>query len=225
MITTATVTCGPTLRARVEVLHQINERFFEVKVIEGRGGWDKPGKILMVRASIMSDVEAGDNVPESLTPAPVVAEPAPLSEPIDGEAYIEILLARQAAYVSRNFPYGTHVMPLLESFVRDEDIPFVIVPEPVTPPKHTPVPRVYRSVESIRAELAKVTAQRAAIGGSDIPDRAAANISPFAKSKAAARAGRRRFAQMDRDLEKYVALTKRIENLTFILLMAEAREK
>lgn len=224
MITTATVTCGPTLRARVEVLHQINERFFEVKVIEGRGGWDKPGKILMVRASIMSDIEAEVDAPESLTPAPVLDEPAPLSEPIDGEAYIEVLLARQAAYVSRNFPYGTHLAPLLESFVRDEDVAYVIIPEPTVQAKRTPKPRIYRSAESIRAELKQVTAQRDAIGGNDIPDRAAANLSPFARSQAAARAGRRRFAQMDRDLERYVALTKRIETLSMSLLMAEARE-
>lgn len=221
---TATITCGPTLRARVEVLREINEMFTEVKVIEGRGGWGAPGKVLAVRKSIMSDVQ-GDDLPESLTPAPVVDEPAPLSVPIDGDAYIEILLARQAAYVSRNFPYGTHLMPLLESFVRDEDAAFVILPEQAPQPKRQPKPRVYRSAASIREELERVTAQRDAIGADEPADRAIANISPFARSRAAARAGRRRFERNDRDLQRYVALTRRIENLRMSLLMAEAREK
>lgn len=225
MITTATVTCGPTLRARVEVLHEIHETFVKVRVIEGRGGWDKPGKILMVRKSIVSDIEVGDDAPEALTPAPVVDEPAPLSEPIDGEAYIEVLLARQAAYISRNFPYGTDIPPLLSHFVRDEDAAFVVLPEQKPQPKRVSKPRVYRSAASIREELEQVIAQRDAIGGNEPADRAIANISPFARSKSAARAGRRRFAQMDRDLEKYARLTQRIETLRFRLLSAEAREK
>jgi hypothetical protein len=84
---------------------------------------------------------------------------------------------------------------------------------------------VYRSAESIRAELEIVDAQLAAFGVNDVPDRAAANLSPHARSRAAARAGRRRFTRMDRDLQRYTALTRRRDRLAGRLATAEAREK
>lgn len=150
-----------------------------------------------------------------------------LSGPISGEDYMLVLAARQAAYEASRPQSGPLLRypSLLEWFVRDEDVEYVVLPEPEAAPKRVPTTRVYRSAESIRAELEKVTAQRDAIGGNDIPDRAAANISPFARSKSAARAGRRRFAQMDRDLEKYTRLTRRINQLAGRLVEAEAREK
>lgn len=151
------------------------------------------------------------------------ADTTTLTGPISGEDYMQVLLARQAAFVAEHDELL--YLPLLEWFIRDEDVEYVVLTESVPTPKRKPKPRVYRSAASIREELERVTAQRDAIGGSDIPDRAAANLSPFARSKAAARAGRRRFAQMDRDLEKFTRLTKRIDQLASQLINAEAREK
>lgn len=88
MITTATVTCGPTLRARVEVLREINEMFYEVKVIEGRGGWDKPGKIFVARKSIVSDISTDGQLTEA-TPAPVRTPRPAVVKPVDLPILVE----------------------------------------------------------------------------------------------------------------------------------------
>lgn len=149
-----------------------------------------------------------------------------LVAPISSEDYVKVLASRRAAYESARKRTGPLLRypTLLEWFVRDEDVQYVVLPEPVAQPKRTPKPRVYRTAESIRAELEKTTAERDAIGSGDIPDRAAANLSPHARSKAAARAGRRRFDRMDRDLERYVQLSKRIDALAARLAQAEVRE-
>lgn len=144
-----------------------------------------------------------------------------LSSPISSEDYIQVLLDRQAAYVAA---HPLKYLPLLEWFVRAEDEPHVVIPETTPQPKRTPKPRVYRSAESIRAELNEVTTQLDSFSSNDVPDRAAANLSPHARSKAAARAGRARFARMDRDLERYTALTQRRDHLASRLASAEARE-
>lgn len=226
MLGTATVTAGPTLRATVNVLREINEMFFEVEVIEGRGGWDRPGKVLVVRTSIMSDFEPVANVaaPDSLVPAPEVAEPAPLDHAITGEEYIAVLLARQAAWISRNRSYGADRPPLLEWFIRDGDEDFVHLPEEAPSAKRERRPRVYRSAASLREERAKVQARMDAITGSGPDDPASTNLSPFSRSKAAARAGRRRFEKLDRDLERYTALSQRLARLDGRIMLADARE-
>jgi hypothetical protein len=77
----------------------------------------------------------------------------------------------------------------------------------------------------LREERDKVAAQLAAIGDEDCADGAVVNLSPYSRSKAAARAGRRRFERMDRDLERYAALQRRLENLNGRILTAEARER
>jgi len=150
-----------------------------------------------------------------------------LSGPVRGEEYMQVLLARQAAYVATQEQSGPlqRYAPLLEWFVRDEDVEYVVLPEAVPAPKRASKPRVYRSTESIRAELENVTAHLAAFGANDVPDRAAANLSPHVRSRAAARAGRRRFERMDRDLECYTALARRRDQLAGRLASAEAREK
>ncbi len=155
-----------------------------------------------------------------------VTAPADISGPISGEDYMLVLVARQDAYMAarpqsgplRRFP------PLLEWFVRDEDVEHVVLPESTSVPKRVPTPRVYRSADSIRAELATVTARLDAIAANGPADRAAANLSPHARSKAAARAGRARFARMDRDLERYTQLALRRDQLVGRLALAEARE-
>jgi hypothetical protein len=151
----------------------------------------------------------------------------PLTAPIDGEAYMQVLLDRQAAYEAAhpNRPGALPRMrPLLEWFIQDGDEKWVILPEHKFAPKRTPTPRTYRSAASIREELGALEARMARIAGSGPDDPAAVNLSPFARSRAARNAGRRRFAQLDRDLERYTQLTTRRDQLTGQLRSAETRE-
>jgi hypothetical protein len=220
MIGTATVTCGPTLRASVNVLKRINEGFYEVEVITGAAGWNKPGKILVVRTSIMSDfVEVGAEPVEPVE----VPEPAPLTEPIDGEAYIKVLLARQAAWIHRHGGDRT-LPPLLEWFIQAGDEDFVIVPDEKPAPKRERRPRTYRSAASLIEERDEVQARMDAITGAGSDDPASVNLSPNARSRAARTAGRQRFEQLDRDLERYTALANRLERLGYRIKAAQARE-
>src|SRR3954471_14726815 len=135
---TATIASGPTLSAEVKVLRETSYGF-KVEVITGTGGWNSPGKILDVRESIVTLHDA--------PAAEVIEDPAEITEPVTGEQYMEILLARQAAYVSRN--PGT-LLPLLEWFIRSGDEAYVILPEVVRAEKRKPTPRMYRSAASLR---------------------------------------------------------------------------
>jgi hypothetical protein len=223
MLGTATVTAGPTLAATVNVLRKINDMFFEVAVVEGRGGWDHPGKVLAVRASIMTDFVPATADAEANAPAPEVAEPAPLSKPVTGDEYMAVLLQRQAAWIARHGGDRTRP-PLLEWFIRPGDERFVQLPSETAAPKRERQPRAYRSAASLRAEHAEVQARMDAITGAGSDDPAIVNLSPYSRSRAAARAGRRRFAQLDRDLERYTALRARLTRLENRIAMADARE-
>lgn len=224
MLGTAHCHAADSLHAEVIVRHQIDSDFYEVEVISGVGGWDKPGKVLMVRASILGEITPADA--DAPAPAPVEAaeEPAPLSEPISADAYIGVLLARQAAYVARSFPDGTSLPPL-EWFIRTEDEAFVILPERAPAAKRERTPCVYRSAASLREERDDVQRRIDAFDDGTVPDRAAANLSPNARSRAAARAGRRRFGRMDRDLVRFTALVRRRDALNHRIALAEAREE
>jgi hypothetical protein len=85
MITTATIAAGVVLTARVKVLREINEMFTEVEVITGNGGWSKPGKVLTVRTSIMSDIRE-EKVAVAPRPAPL---PLPVADAVEG---VELIL-------------------------------------------------------------------------------------------------------------------------------------
>lgn len=155
--------------------------------------------------------------------------PPALTAPIDGDTYVrEVLTARQTAYMAAQ-PTGagavtTRFPPLLEWFIRDEDVPLVDVPAEKPAPKRVRTPRVYRSAASIAEELATIEARMAAIAGSGSDDPASVNISPFSRSRAARRAGRARFEKLDRDLERYTALSRRRDSLKGRLATARARE-
>jgi hypothetical protein len=153
---------------------------------------------------------------------------APLTAPIEGEAYMQLLLDRQAAYEATHPPKPDAITlrfpALLEWFIQPGDEDWVDVPETQPQPKRVATPRVYRSATSIAEELARIDARMAQIANSGPDDPAAVNISPYSRSRAARTAGRRRFAQLDRDLERYVALRKRRDALAGRLLSAQARE-
>jgi hypothetical protein len=147
---------------------------------------------------------------------------APLTAMIDGEDYMRVLLDRQASWEAAH--PDCRLRPLLDWFVVDGDEQWVILPEHKPQPKRQPKRRVYRSAASIREELARVEAQMTRIAGSGPDDPAAVNISPHARSRAARTAGRRRFAKLDRDLERYAQLDTRRSRLAGRLAAAEARE-
>jgi hypothetical protein len=151
----------------------------------------------------------------------------PLTGPISGDEYVRVVLVRrQEAWIaahetSRGFP------PLLEWFIEPGDEEFVQLPEAVEKPssKDAPKPRQYRSAESLRAERDGLLRRMEQVAGrGDLGDRAAVNLSPYARSRAARTAGRRRFAQMDRDLETYTKLKRRLDVLNSRIARAEARE-
>lgn len=218
MLGTAHVHAADTLHAEVKVLRQIGDRY-EVEVVTGVGGWATPGKTFFANASIV-EFAATESAEAS-----AVEEPAPPAEQITGDQYVTLLLARQAAWVARNgarlrFP------PLLEWFIRDGDERWVQLPETAPAPKRERKPRVCRSAASLREERDRVQVKIDAIAGigSD-DDNAIVNLSPYSRSKAAASAGQRRFAQMDRDLVRFADLHKQLANLNSRIATAEAREE
>ena len=182
----------------------------------------------------------------------MTAEPVTnaLARKLTGDEYIALLERRRNAWeaanppraaleasierIKRDFPGMNPVIrsdwepwpALLTWFIEDGDEDLVDIPEQKPQPKRKPKPRVYRSAASLREERDKLVAQRDAITADDeAPDRAIANLSPSARSKAARTAGRRRFAKLDRDLEKYANLSRRIASLNSRIINAEARER
>lgn len=148
----------------------------------------------------------------------------PLVEIMDAEDYMALLLERQAAWQIAHPHQTPGFPPLLEWFIAPEDEQWVRLPGSVTAPPKKTTPRVYRSAASIRAELASVEAEMARVANTGSDDPASVNISPYARSRAVRTAGRRRFAQLDRDLEKYTSLNRRRARLVGRLATAEARE-
>lgn len=142
----------------------------------------------------------------------------------DPEAEIERIKAEFPNARPKLKPGWVPPRPLLEWFVEPGDEDLVELPEPKPAPKRTPKPRTYRSVQSLKEERDRLLARRAAIVADDGGDMAEVNLSPSSRSRAARNAGRRRFAQLDRDLERYTALTRRIEALNSRIARAEARE-
>jgi hypothetical protein len=219
---TATVIASvKTLHARVEVLREVDERFVEVRVISGIGGWSRPGKVFCAGKSLLLDFVPA--VPE-VEPAPAVeVEPArPITEPMDAEDYMTVLVERQEQW-KRAHPQA-RVFPLLEWFILAGEEDLVRLPETEPAAKPVRTPRVYRSAASLREERDALAARMERLAGMDgTPDRAAANLSPHARSRVARTAGRRRFERMDRDLAAYAELQRRVDALNGRIANAEAR--
>lgn len=150
----------------------------------------------------------------------------PLTEPISGDEYVRVVLVqRQEAWLRAHPSARPGFPPLLEWFIEARDEEFVQLPESEPAPKKERKPRVYRSAESLREELAEVERRMAAVAGAgDCGDGAVVNLSPFARSRAARVAGRKRFEQMDRALEKYGRLRRRRDGLRCRIAAAEKRE-
>lgn len=221
---TAIAYADQTLNAPVEVLSDLDTPGrIRVRTLGGGvGGWNTTGRELFVDREILheiTDTEAAATAP--VKPAPIVPI-EPLAAPIDAEDYMQLLLDRQAAWEAAH-PHH-RLRPLLEWFIAPGDEQWVCLPAPAPAPKREPTPRVYRSAASIRTELAAVEATMARIASAGPDDPAAVNLSPHARSRAARTAGRRRFAQLDRDLERYANLERRRTRLAGQQVAAEARE-
>lgn len=184
-----------------------------------------------------------------MTPEPLSHDaPARISgAKLTGAEYMDLLEQRRAAWeaahpvrveaaierIKRDFPGAnpqikpnwTGPVALLEWFVEPGDEDLVDLPECKATPKRQPKPRVYRSAASLREERDRLVSRRDAIVGvDDDGDMAIVNLSPSSRSKAARTAGRRRFAKLDRDLERYASLNRRIQALHSRIVNAEARE-
>ncbi|WP_026931194.1 hypothetical protein [Glycomyces tenuis] len=171
------------------------------------------------------------------------------TQKLTGDEYMQLLEQRRSeweaahpareaaeaeiARIKREFPGANPTLkpgwepprPLLEWFIRPGDEDLVDLPEKQTAPKRAPKPRVYRSAASLIAERDELVERRDAIVADDGGDMAAVNLSPHSRSRAARNAGRRRFAQLDRDLERVAKLNRRIQALNFRITTAQAREK
>lgn len=182
-----------------------------------------------------------------MNPEPLPHEtPAPIGgAKMTGDEYMNLLERRRAAWeaahpareaveavieqVKREFPGANPQLKpgwqpaaaLLTWFIQPGDEDLVDLPDPA--PKRKPTPRVYRSAASLREERDRLRARMPALFDDD-GDMAVTNLSPFARSRSARNAGRRRFAQLDRDIERAVKLTERIDALNFRIVRAEARE-
>ena len=221
--TTATAYAAPTLHAPVEILDELPASgHVRVRTLAGGvGGWGTAGKVLTVDRALLTDIAGVENLD-----APAVAAPAPLAEPISGDNYMQVLVQRQQAWIAANAPTRTPSWasaPLLEWFIEPGDEQFVQLPGPVQRP--APQPRTYRSAESLRVERDGVERRMHEVASAGPTDPAAVNLSPFARSRAASRAGRRRFAQLDRSLEQYTQLQQRRDRLNGRIASAEAREE
>lgn len=148
---------------------------------------------------------------------------------LTGDEYMDLLLSRQAEWTAANPSQEAFTFrrpPLLEWFVRagDEDLVDLSSLESEPQPKRKPKPRVYRSAASLRDERDRVQAQMDAITRDDNGDMAVVNLSPYSRSRAARRAGVRRFEKLDRDLQRFTQLKRRLDRLDSRIAAAEARE-
>lgn len=216
---TGRIYAAPTLNAPVEILGTIGGRVRVRTLAGGVGGWAESGRTIDVDPAMLT---YDDTTPE--IQATAQESGTEVTGPITGEDYIRVLVARQTAWRLRN-PQST-LPPLLEWFIRTEDEQHVILPETSPAPKRETTPRRYRSAASLITERDKVEADMDRVAGTDPSggDNAVVNLSPHSRSKAARTAGRRRFEQNDRALQRYTALRQRRDALNSKIARAQARE-
>lgn len=138
------------------------------------------------------------------------------------DEYMQVLVARQEEWLAAHPGHDPRFPPLYEWFIRDGDEALVqLPPDPSPRPKPAPTakrPRTYRTAASIRGEIEDLEARMARLGQPLSDDPAACRLKRGP-------ALRRHHARMDRDLEQYAALSKRVQRLQYELRDAEARER
>ncbi|MFL0243543.1 hypothetical protein [Mycobacterium sp. SMC-17] len=138
------------------------------------------------------------------------------TEKMTGDAYMELLVQRQNAWIAAHPPREglvTWLQPLLTWFIQPGDEDLVELPED-PPAKPAPTPRTYRSAASLRTERDRLIARRDAIMFDGPADRAAANV-----------ATRARWKKLDRDIAAVARLSRRITHLDYRIADADARER
>lgn len=144
-----------------------------------------------------------------------------------GDDYIAVLTRRREEYMAERPGQPEWLVPLLEWFIRPGDEQMVTLPSP--PPKQERperTPRQFRSAASLRGDRRQLQARLDALtdagAGGDV---ASVNLSPYSRSRAAASAGRRRMAALDRDIGRAAQLIRQIEALDARIARADQREK
>lgn len=140
---------------------------------------------------------------------------------MSGDEYMDLLLQRQADWERDNRINEARpwVRPLLEWFIRPGDEELFTPPAETPQPKREANPRVYRTAASLREERDRLAAQAEPLTRPILSDRAAAGGVALGAKRTA-----RVQKSEDRRLQKYVALTRRIESLEHRIRLAEARE-
>ena len=145
---------------------------------------------------------------------------------ITGDQYVEyVLTARLAAWVDEQRPaYKAKGLkpkniwgPLLESFVRDADTPYVRLPEPK--PKRRPQPRQYRPASYWQEKVDKFAKEMEKLATPILNDRAAAGGAGLGHRRT--RAVQKR---MDSQLARFTALKRKDAHAQLMLRAAQQRE-
>lgn len=150
-----------------------------------------------------------------------------LEHTVTADEYMQVLAARLADWEARKpSPPPTGIKPrfplppLLEWFIRDEDIPWVIQPQPEPkPPKAQPTPRYYRPASYWRERRDRISAAMSALAAPELPEVAAARGQAIGRKRTA-----RVQQRMDSKLSKYTALDKKLKHAEMMLRAAERRE-
>lgn len=136
-----------------------------------------------------------------------------------GDEYIALLTERQQAHLVVHPPAKPWLKPLLEWFIQPGDEDLFTPPTNAPEPKRPTTPRVYRTAASLRAEREDLISRRDATVPESLPDRAAVTGQGIGIKR-----GLRYAARMDRALQKYTALDRRIRELDGRIARAESRE-
>lgn len=136
-----------------------------------------------------------------------------------GDEYMAELKRRADEWSAQHGGHRPGYPPLLEWFIRDEDVDLVDLPPDPEFPKRTPQPRYYRPASYWRPRVEKMRAELVALSAPSLPERAAASGEALGRRRTL-----RYAAQMDRRLERAVALEKRLRHAEHMLRSAEQRE-
>lgn len=136
-----------------------------------------------------------------------------------GDEYMAELKRRADAWADENGGRKTGFPPLLEWFIRDEDVDLVDLPPDPEIPKRVRQPRHYRPASYWRPRVEKMRAELARLSAPILPERAAATGEALGRSRTLKVA-----AQMDRRLQRYVEMEKRLRHAEHMLRSAEMRE-
>lgn len=150
----------------------------------------------------------------------------PLTEPITGAAYMDMLVARKSVYMANLPSLNAWISPLLEWFCWAEDNDFVILPDRVTAepkPKRTPPTReaLIAKRDALQSRLGRLVDKRdSAVLG---PRHGTTDMAAYGGIgiRTTARQNAKRAEAMDRSIVECARLTNRIGQVTGSLARVE----